>query len=96
MEQRDYWRFTPLTIKKLFKKNRFEILYLSYNDFSFSSIYLFAVASKNPKKWHKFKKIQGNKTNKIEPIGTKVIKNYFIYYFISFFYKIFKKINKNV
>jgi hypothetical protein len=52
----DYWRFTPLAVKNLFKENKFELLYLSYNNNRHCSVYLFAIASKKPKKWKKISK----------------------------------------
>lgn len=47
----DYWRFTPLAIKKMFKENKMEILYSSFNEHKRSSVYLFFIASKNSSKW---------------------------------------------
>ena len=29
---KDYWRFTPQTIKKLFEKNNFKLAYINAND----------------------------------------------------------------
>tara|TARA_B100000212_G_scaffold284556_1_gene224882 strand:- start:1114 stop:1836 length:723 start_codon:yes stop_codon:yes gene_type:complete len=50
----DYWRFTPLSIKKLFEDNGYETIYMSFNSNKFSSVYIFAIASRNPDKWRKF------------------------------------------
>ena len=50
-EYGDYWRFTPLTIKKMCKENNMTILYSSFNNHKRSSVYLFFIISKNPKKW---------------------------------------------
>lgn len=47
----DYWRFTPLSIKKLFEENGLKVLYSSFNEDSNTSVYLFFIASKHPKKW---------------------------------------------
>jgi len=47
----DYWRFTPSAIKKLFEENKMELLYLSFNNEKHTSVYIFAIASKNPEKW---------------------------------------------
>lgn len=47
----DYWRFTPVTIKKLFEENNFRLLYLNFNHHKYSSVYIFAIGSKNPEKW---------------------------------------------
>lgn len=47
----DYWRMTPLAVIKMFEKNGLKVLYLSFNDHPGASVYLFAIASKNPNKW---------------------------------------------
>jgi hypothetical protein len=47
----DYWRFTPQGIQKLFEKNGFEIIYESASEDYYSAVYLFFVASCDPKKW---------------------------------------------
>lgn len=47
----DYWRFTPLAIRRLFEENGFEVLYQSFNDHSRSSVYVFTIASRRPEKW---------------------------------------------
>ena len=49
----DYWRFTPLTMKKLFQDNNMELQYLSFNSHSNASVYLFCIGVKNKKKWDK-------------------------------------------
>lgn len=82
----DYWRMTPLAIKKMFKKNNMSTIYINYNDTSYSSIYIFAIGSKFPDKWSCIKDNIDNKVEKNEFIGTKIIKN-------SFLKKINSKIN---
>jgi hypothetical protein len=47
----DYWRFTPLALKKMYEENGVELLYISYNQQPHTSVYLFAIGSKNPEKW---------------------------------------------
>ncbi|MFQ5895157.1 MAG: hypothetical protein ACE5JJ_05005 [Nitrospinota bacterium] len=47
----DYWRFTPLAIRNAFKENGMSLLYLSFNGQKKASVYIFAIASKNPSKW---------------------------------------------
>lgn len=47
----DYWRFTPLTIRRAFHENRLSLIYLSYNSHKNASVYIFAIASKKPSKW---------------------------------------------
>ncbi len=48
---KDYWRFTPTVIKRLFDENGLSLLYLNFNDNKKTSIYIFAIGSKNPNKW---------------------------------------------
>jgi hypothetical protein len=47
----DYWRFSPMAIKELFKKNGFTTIYQSANDNKFYNIYTFTIATKNPEKY---------------------------------------------
>lgn len=47
----DYWRFTPLAIRKLFEENGCSLLYLSFNNHKNTSVYIFAIGSKKPEKW---------------------------------------------
>lgn len=47
----DYWRFTPQLIEKLFLNNGLELLYISFNEKPLTSVYVFAIASRNVKKW---------------------------------------------
>lgn len=55
-EYGDYWRFTPLTMNKLFEENNMKMMYCSFNSHKNASVYLFCVASKNPDQWkHVFK-----------------------------------------
>ncbi|MBD3216057.1 MAG: hypothetical protein GF311_25820 [Candidatus Lokiarchaeota archaeon] len=48
---KDYWRFTPTAIIKLFKKNGLKTLYINYNEHKRTSIYIFCIATKNYGKW---------------------------------------------
>lgn len=47
----DYWRFTPLAMKKMFEKNKMEMIYCSFNSHKNASVYLFCIATKNKTKW---------------------------------------------
>jgi len=47
----DYWRFTPMAIKRMFDDNGFELLYQSFNGHRSASVYTFSIASKHPEKW---------------------------------------------
>jgi len=51
VEYGDYWRFTPLAIKRMFEENSMTVLYSSFSNYKRSSVYLFFIASKNPEKW---------------------------------------------
>lgn len=47
----DYWRFTPLAIRRMFQDNGFGVIFQSYNSNKMSSVYVFTIASRNPEKW---------------------------------------------
>lgn len=75
----DYWRFTPLALDKLFKKNGLTTVYINANDHADASIYVFAIASRFPKNW---KQISSHDDNMLDfvylekgMIGRQVIKN---------------------
>lgn len=53
-EYGDYWRLTPLAIKKLFEDNDLKVLYQSFNSHRASSVYTFTIASRHPEKWNEF------------------------------------------
>jgi hypothetical protein len=75
----DYWRFTPIAIDKLFKKNGFHTIYINANDHSDASIYVFAIATRYPDSWQEISKHPGNMLNSIYSeqgmIGRRLIKN---------------------
>jgi hypothetical protein len=50
----DYWRLSPLAIKRLFELNDMELVYQSFNNHAMSSIYTFSIASRHPERWRKF------------------------------------------
>lgn len=47
----DYWRFTPLVLKKMFEEEGFSLLYQSFNSHKNASVYLYTIASRTPQKW---------------------------------------------
>ena len=49
----DYWRFTPDCINELFSKNDMKLVYISFNDGPNQAVYIFAIGTKEPKKWKK-------------------------------------------
>jgi len=63
----DYWRFTPLAIKRMFEDNNYEVLYQSFNSDKSSSVYTFTIASQKPEKWKKH--FNWSFTN-VDPVGT--------------------------
>jgi len=71
----DYWRFTPLTLKNLFKENNKEMVYLNYNDIPNESIYLFAVGSSKKENWSELINNSTNKINLKKNIGQGHIRN---------------------
>lgn len=66
----DYWRFTPIAVKKMYELNNLDLIYLNYNDVQDSSIYIVAIGSKNPGNW---KSLQTDPNNKLNDVDTRVI-----------------------
>lgn len=49
---KDYWRFTPFTLRRMFEANGLQVVYESASPVEENaSIYLLAIASRNPDKW---------------------------------------------
>lgn len=92
----DFWRFTPLAVKKLFKKNGMELIYINFNNVADASIYIFAIGSKMSQNWQSIKLHPDNKINNIDNLflGTKIIKNY-SYNFKFCFTDIYKRFSIN-
>ncbi len=49
----DFWRFTPSCVRRLFEENGLNVVHLDYNETKKTSVYVFAIASKNPKRWER-------------------------------------------
>lgn len=86
----DYWRFTPLTIKKMFEENNMTLLYLSFNNQKQTSVYIFAIGSKKPERWREkiSKQFDYRCKNQLFDefqnfIGCRAISNPFLYRLIS-------------
>lgn len=47
----DYWRFTPVSLQKIFERHGFKTIYVTYNDQENASVYVFHVCSKFPERW---------------------------------------------
>ncbi len=95
----DYWRFTPLVIKKMFEENGFKTIYQSFNSHKMSSVYIFTIASRNPEKWRAYFKwsftYKDPKGRGAEPyIGCNAIPNTFINFYSLFKGLIMLAINK--
>lgn len=48
---RDYWRFTPFALDRLFEANGYTVLYRAGSDLCQTSLYYFYVASRKPDNW---------------------------------------------
>lgn len=47
----DYWRFTPMALRCLFERHGYGVLHEAANSDTNASIYIFAIASRQPEKW---------------------------------------------
>lgn len=47
----DYWRFTPLALRRMFDEAGLPLVYLSYNSHPAAAVYLFAIAAREPERW---------------------------------------------
>jgi hypothetical protein len=47
----DYWRFTPMTLERLFSKRGFTTVYVSANEQAWFPVYVFFIASRYPERW---------------------------------------------
>lgn len=47
----DYWRFSPLAVKKMYEESGLTPLYVSFNDDAFASVYVFAIGTRHPERW---------------------------------------------
>lgn len=68
---KDYWRFTPYTIQRMFGENGIKLIYLNANNEKNESVYLIAVGSKKPKNWED--KINYINDNIFVNLGNKII-----------------------
>ena len=47
----DYWRFSPSAVRRMYEDEGLTPLYVSFNDQWLSSVYVFALGSRQPEKW---------------------------------------------
>jgi hypothetical protein len=48
---RDFWRFTPTCMRRIFEDNGFHVIYEAANNQHNAAVYLFVVASRFPDRW---------------------------------------------
>jgi len=99
----DFWRFTPITIKKMYEENKLTLLYLSFNNQKNTSVYIFAIGSKYPEKWKEKIPEQFDYTCKKQKfdefqnfIGCRAITNPFQFRFKQKILQIIRKIKNQI
>lgn len=68
---KDYWRFTPFALTRMFEKNGMELIYLNANNKRNESSYVFAIGSRNPRMWEK--KVNYVNREAFKDLGNKII-----------------------
>jgi SAM-dependent methyltransferase len=78
----DYWRFSPLAVKAMVEEHGMSLEYLSFNSHADASVYVFAIASKQPQRWvdefeeHEFS-LEDPSASGHEPYaGAHLVRNY--------------------
>ncbi|HEU4429448.1 MAG TPA: hypothetical protein VFT98_11885, partial [Myxococcota bacterium] len=49
----DFWRFTPLSLHRMYTENGLALLACNFNEDWLASVYLFAIGSRHPERWAK-------------------------------------------
>ena len=75
----DYWRFSPQAIDKMFTREHFNLLYISFNNHKNTSVYIFALATRDISKWNNQFNISMINLDPVIPIGSNVYKKAFYY-----------------
>jgi hypothetical protein len=74
----DYWRFTPLTMERLYADNHMTMVHCAFNEHWVSSVYLFAVGTKHPERWReRFSGEVSVRGHDGDPVGGRVIPHAF-------------------
>lgn len=47
----DYWRFSPLAVRRMYEANGLTPVYISYNEGWLTSVYIFAIGVRDPAAW---------------------------------------------
>jgi hypothetical protein len=93
----DFWRFTPVCLSELFKRNSLELLYINYNDGKNQSVYVIAVGSKRPEKWAVIKNLPGNKIDRMsEKVGYGVLSQTLMYNAVDISKKLFHRMYRSL
>lgn len=74
----DFWRFTASALMKLHEQRGLTVSYLSANQNVAASVYLFAVGTKRPDRWHGLlSRMEGNSVHRAQTayLGTRAILN---------------------
>ncbi len=80
----DYWRLTPLTLRKFLERSGFSTIYESANDKHMTSVYLFIIATCHTDKWkNKIPFVRLSDTG----VGSQALTNSTLYNFIEKFLK---------
>lgn len=94
----DYWRFTPSAIEQMFRNNKMDVIYSSFNNNKKASVYLFFIASKNSENWQKIKNNFSFKVvrkifrkHKEDYVGSNSIRNNIFTRLFNFLYSKLKK-----
>lgn len=77
----DYWRFSPMAIKRMFEDNGLSLQYLTFNNNNFASVYIFAIGLKPNSVYHnlipfKYSEVDSRKIKSSENfVGVSSIQN---------------------
>jgi len=93
----DYWRFSPLAVKRLLEENGLSMLCLKYNDTRRAAVYVFGVGTKKPKQWSTVFNKESNEANRDyfvsmkDSAGYRAINNNLLFKIIAYLKMKFKK-----
>jgi len=66
----DFWRFTPLTLRRMIRAEGLHPVYMSWNDDANCSVYVFSIASRHPDRWER---IAGHPANRLAQVDETFI-----------------------
>jgi hypothetical protein len=68
----DYWRFSPQALEKMFARENFDLLHLAFNNQKNTSVYVFALAARDPDRWSSRFDRNRLQLNPDVPVGSNV------------------------